>query len=378
MDFAQKLVHGRRGRRALAFLSTAGDSPAARFLRHKIFETSHRIEFERSDPAASFTVGAKSSAPAAPLPDESWWQSRERIAQLFADFRFDGVLDTEVLRSALVETVESAMYWQAADGQDTLYADPLLSKAMSGIAEQVASMGGYAGWETQAAASAQWMVSWRGEDSEGTWQPGMEPTNSQLKEWKTRVHQDELRHRKNLTSEISDVMSNSWWSTPPGGLYRSYSRPVGLAPLGLDCVEDGLGWKQATIQRLEIAQSKPVFEISEPDDWANLCQRYPLDVSGTMRGCWCETTGRDGQWVQPDWLSVAQDYDGVHLSLGAYLSGAGEVIPVGPTVATVVAGWNPDETFWFTDAVKPVGAAEDWEVLDYSAHEQWRRSGEDR
>lgn len=92
-----------------------------------------------------------------------------------------------------------------------------------------------------------------------------------------------------------------------------------------------------------------------------------------MRRNWFETTGRDGLWVQPDWQAVAEDYDGVHLGLGAYLAGAGEIIAVDARRASVIAGWNPDETYWFTDAVQPVDEVRTWGISDAGGRDVWLR-----
>jgi hypothetical protein len=60
---------------------------------------------------------------------------------------------------------------------------------------------------------------------------------------------------------------------------------------------------------------------------------------------WRRTTGVDGSWLTPDWSAVAADYDGVHLSVPGYLTTAGRYLAVGQS-CTVLAGWNPDETYW--------------------------------
>ena len=51
----------------------------------------------------------------------------------------------------------------------------------------------------------------------------------------------------------------------------------------------------------------------------------------------------------PDWPEVAQEYDAVHLTVSGYLTTAGRAVPVSDGVASVLAGWGPDETWWLTD-----------------------------
>ena len=90
-----------------------------------------------------------------------------------------------------------------------------------------------------------------------------------------------------------------------------------------------------------------VIEITGPDDWAALCRQHPLDVSAARRHDWYRVTGRVGSWVIPDWRSVAAEADAVHLTVLGYLTAATRPIDVDGERATVLAGWNPDETFWF-------------------------------
>ena len=62
---------------------------------------------------------------------------------------------------------------------------------------------------------------------------------------------------------------------------------------------------------------------------------------------WYDTTGEYRDWFIPDWVSVAADYDAVHLTMMAYLTTPGIAIPLSANSgATVLAGWDPDATFW--------------------------------
>ncbi|SFA40070.1 hypothetical protein SAMN05444374_101432 [Rhodococcoides kroppenstedtii] len=77
-------------------------------------------------------------------------------------------------------------------------------------------------------------------------------------------------------------------------------------------------------------------------------------MTAQKRHEWYRTTGRAGRWVIPDWLRVGEVYDGVHLTAAGYLSAATTEIPVDDDCASVIAGWAPDETYWFTDAARIV------------------------
>jgi hypothetical protein len=56
----------------------------------------------------------------------------------------------------------------------------------------------------------------------------------------------------------------------------------------------------------------------------------------------------EGRLLIPDWLAVARRYDAVHLTPAAYFTAAGRLLPVEPGVATMIAGWGPDATYWLT------------------------------
>lgn len=111
-----------------------------------------------------------------------------------------------------------------------------------------------------------------------------------------------------------------------------------------------------------------MFEIDSPSAWAGLWRDYPLDVTATRRG-WAGATGRDGGWVIPDWEAMAEDWDGVHLTIAAYLECATTAIEVGDGVASVIAGWNPDETFWLRERPAAIGPPQRWRRTDATG---WR------
>jgi hypothetical protein len=79
------------------------------------------------------------------------------------------------------------------------------------------------------------------------------------------------------------------------------------------------GWITRSPER-----SPRIYEISGPDEWADLAGRYPLDVSKSRRHDWWRITRWAGTWLIPDFAAVAGDYDAVHLSVTGYLTTADE------------------------------------------------------
>lgn len=152
-----------------------------------------------------------------------------------------------------------------------------------------------------------------------------------------------------------------WWSNPPVSLPRTTRTRGDLGPVGLWLVEDSLGWEHATVAPVAVPDGARVLEIDGPDAWAGLCRRHPLPVTASRRHDWYRTTGRfDVAWVQPDWAAVAEEADAVHLTVAGYLTTAGRAIPVADGVACVLAGWDPDATYWLTTEPTATGPARKW------------------
>jgi len=100
--------------------------------------------------------------------------------------------------------------------------------------------------------------------------------------------------------------------------------------------------------RLTIAPTARIYEIDGPNAWRRLCTRYP-------------TAGEDARLV-PDWSAVADEWDGVHLTLGGLLT-AEQVHVEGPEEGwTEHWGWDAEQTVWlrdvFTDAMRLPDLAE--------------------
>ena len=82
-----------------------------------------------------------------------------------------------------------------------------------------------------------------------------------------------------------------------------------------------------------------------------LVNAYPLNVTASRGAAWAMCTDQQSsRWVQPDWWAVSRDYDGVHLTALGYLSTAGRALATEDGV-TVLAGWEPDCTFWLTETL---------------------------
>lgn len=291
--------------------------------------------------------------------------SPETVAALLDRVHLADVDEDSALRD-LADVVVNARYWQEPDGEDLLAATPAVRAALGRVAGHVAGSASAVGWWSEPVARGdQHAITWDAEASD----PGGKTSGTaigvaaRLALWHDGVVEEERQAQQHMPTDPNASWSGEWWSTPPSDLTHT-TRSLGrYGPGGLWLVEDGAGWERAVTRRVEVPAGARVYEVDRPDAWAELCRAYPLEVTAQKRHDWYRTTGRAGRWVIPDWAAIAVDHDGVHLTAAAYLSAAGTVIPVDGDTGSVIAGWNPDETYWLVDDVRPERDGAEW-VLD--------------
>jgi hypothetical protein len=146
------------------------------------------------------------------------------------------------------------------------------------------------------------------------------------------------------------IVTGTWWSGPLGGTVWTSRGNVGDLPaVGLACAEDPLGEEEFEVWAVGIDPAARVYEVHEPGDWGRLAAAHPRDVTASRRHDWSRWTGREGRWILPDWRSVAAQWDGVHVSVAGYLSTSGMAVEAGAGAATLLAGWDADQTLWLRD-----------------------------
>ncbi|WP_246142429.1 hypothetical protein [Lacisediminihabitans profunda] len=239
-----------------------------------------------------------------------------------------------------------ARYWQEPDGEDVLATAPEVRGPLARVSSLLADSPHSAWWSTPLALGTQWVVDFAGI-------PVAEAvTTETLQRWRAAQVEEEVAAERDRPVDPRAAWSGSWWSRPPTGLTRSTRALDGRGPAGLWLVEDSMGWDQATARQIIVPRGARVFEIDSPHAWADLCRRFPLDVTASRRHDWYRATSRVGRWVIPDWLEVARKFDAVHLTVAGYLSTAGLAVPVADDLMTVLAGWDPDQTFWLAEVAQ--------------------------
>jgi hypothetical protein len=260
--------------------------------------------------------------------------------------------------AALADAVTWAWYWQEPDDRDRRLADRRVAEQLAPVAEAVSSAPAARWWSTPMDPATQHEVVF--DDPDGRSLPNApDDGHAALLAWRADTLEDE-RRAADRPDDPSAPYSGQWWSTPALSALRCSTRSLGTTgPVGLHLVEDAFGWSSARCWSLKLRPGVSIFEIGGADDWSELVRRYPLAVTKSRRHDWWRATGRDLEWTIPDFRAVAADYDAVHLTVAGYLSTAGRAIPAG-RAHTVLAGWNPDETWWLTDSPARVDPAVRW------------------
>ena len=359
---ADALLAGPRGRRLCLELMRHGD-PASEAREHfgqLVFFASYRSA-KANGVAVTLLRSSTADGPGAdaPLPDPTPAELADALDRVPLPH-----LDDDTLTTALASTVDAAAYWQEPDGDDLLMVEPVVTRALRRVAEHVVSSPATAWWSDRTAPDQHLVEFDRPEFRTGeppSW--SVVGVRSALQQWRDARVAGEARALRERPLDPSASFSADWWSTPNWiGPVTTQAGPDG-APLGLRLVEDGFGDTRAHVRQLDVPPDARVIEVDGPDDWARLCREHPLEVTASHRHDWYRATGRAGAWVSPDWASVAEIADAVHVSVAGYLLTAGRSVPVDESTASVLAGWSPDETYWLTDVAASDAPAITW-VLD--------------
>ncbi len=257
------------------------------------------------------------------------------------------------------EAVSSAMYWQPPDDQDAVLTDSRIAAALRPVAEAVAEAPATDWWSAPADLSSSRYTSLF--DDEAPSPPVLEGARERLIGW----HGRRLREESDAADRPADPaapLSACWWCTPVHESLVTTTRALpGLGSIELVWEEDGLGRCDAAIWSLAPARAPRVWEIDGPESWTRLVERYPLEMTNARRHDWYRVTGRVGRWCIPDWHAVAADWDAVHLTVAGYLTTATRACTLADgKSATVLGGWNPDQTWWLTDVLAETSGPQRW------------------
>jgi len=270
------------------------------------------------------------------------------------------LVDPLVLMDSLGAAVDSVRYWQEPDERDELLHDPRIVAALEPLAHALAVAPAARWWWSPLALDEQATVGWLERRRKRADRPQWTGATQRLQQWRSETLADEARAARELPTAYDAHSTGSWWSTPLASTVITTSRRFDWLPaVQLELVEDALGWKRAQVAPAGVTPDPRVFEVAAPSDWINLVERYPLDVDRSRRHDWYRATGGTGPWQIPDWAGVSHDYDGVHLTVAGYLATAGRALST-RTGQTVLAGFDPDLTYWLTDSLVQAAPPTTW------------------
>jgi hypothetical protein len=270
------------------------------------------------------------------------------------------------------EAVGAAMGWQEPRDEDLVAADPSLIELLEPIADAVSRAPATQWWATGLELETLRYTE-RYDGSFPTPGPETEGIAARLAQWRSEVDEENRRARAERPDDPAAAWTGHWWSTPVPAALPTTRALAETGSVNLLWEEDSLGLWNARIWTIRATGAPRIFEIDGPAAWVDLVRRYPLDVTWSRRQDWYRVTGTDGTWLIPDWHAVSRDFDAVHLSVLGYLAAATRRLDVLPTAATVLSGWDPDQTWWLTGCLTTDGPAEHWQTDHESGEvlEQW-------
>jgi hypothetical protein len=324
------------------------------------------------------------SAAELPLPDQpeltadallAGPRGRSLCVNLLADLAgtpFDG----KAMMAGLLAAVDFASYWQEPDAEDQGFASAAARAALRPVAAAVVAAVAAGGapdlrwWTAPVDRGRQRYAQFL--DGHPMPEPALTEAAAAVSAWRAKTLDDE-RAADDRPEDPAAPHSGQWWSDPAlSGLTVTTRALPALGAVRLALVEDGLGWRSARCWPLTPRDGARVFEVYGPAQWAEFVNRYPLDVSKSRRHDWWRVTGWAGRWLIPDYAAAAADWDAVHVSVAGYLTTAGIAIPADDGARTMLAGWDPDATWWLTDVLSRTGPPEDWQAAD-RAPVEWTR-----
>ena len=241
--------------------------------------------------------------------------------------------------------------------------DPAVAEDLQAIGRALGALPGAAWLGGDVEPSLQAFVDW--ENSAG---PPVLGTRDPL-----RKVQDDLS-RESRPPGAGPHAGGEWWSAPAAaGVPYTTRRLRSFTAVELVCRDDSFGERRASVWSVNVAAGARVAEVHGLADWAGLVEAYPLDVTGARGLEWSGRYGWAGPWLVPDWSRLARDWDGVHVSAEGYLRAQEQTASVRDG-RTVLAGWNPDATYWLRDVISLTESVPERWIHESGARARWRKA----
>ena len=186
------------------------------------------------------------------------------------------------------------------------------------------------------------------------------PMDLTTQEWWWSPWPWEVTERFGPLAEAEHSAMRAWCTASWEGIWTVSSPAAELA----DALVDVWELDPATSRwRMKIDETARVYEVAGPDEWEQLVRDYP--GVGHVTGGW-ELPSQNQTDVEavspipgqramrteirrfrvPDWNSVAEDWDGIHLTWAGFLTTEGLVIDMESNDVAMLRGWGSERTFW--------------------------------
>jgi hypothetical protein len=263
----------------------------------------------------------------------------------------------------LDSSVSAAMGWQPPNDMDFVAAFPALTPALQPIADAISASPAAAWWSMPLDLDTL-RLTIRRDKTDARPRPELEGAATRLATWRTDETEENERARLERPKDVTAAFTGHWWSTPTPLLPTTTRALPGVGSVNLLWEEDSFGQRDAIVWPVRATRPPRIYEIDSPQAWTDLVARYPLDLTWSRRHDWYNVTHQDRRWCIPDWAAVGREFDAVHLTVLGYLTTATRLLELDDCSATLLAGWNPDQTWWLTDTLTTEREPERWTQTD--------------
>jgi len=158
-----------------------------------------------------------------------------------------------------------------------------------------------------------------------------------------------------MTSELVTDLSQLHPETPKpkAAMWTSTFVPRTISPW-LDWPENINRREPYKTWRLAVSDTARVAEVHSPEDWWELAHAYPASAPGfkytlmplaSHPGVHTQDRSNVNARLDPDWQALAEDWDGVHVSMAGVMT-AEDVAFERHGLVTELRGWELESTVW--------------------------------
>ncbi|WP_228400990.1 hypothetical protein [Rhodococcus sp. C1] len=201
--------------------------------------------------------------------------------------------ELEILH-CLAYAVDFARYWEPPDEEDLIFVRPEVIAALRPIAEALLDSPHTAWWTEPVDRLNQNLVEKRNPIYGWSDLPlRIYRAEDGLEQWRAEALDNERQFLEYQIEDPDRHIGGEWWSIPfANGTTETTRARDGIGALGVILEEDSSS-NEARVQPVRIYGAPRIYEITGPQDWANLVDTYPLPVPASRRSVLTTTRRAD-------------------------------------------------------------------------------------